>query len=654
MNYIDEKNIMNKLNVLIVDDKEENIIALEALIRRDDINILSTVSPNEALKLAWDNEISLALIDVQMPGMDGFELVEMLKSNPRTKDILVIFVTAISKESKYAVKGLEAGAIDYLYKPLDPNITFAKVDSFIQLAKAQCEIKNKNIELAKSEFIIQNSADIVCLLDAHTKQIEQINPAVERILGINPDDLIGKAIYQIIPEEFKQKFDQKLEELQTSAEKTITFEFKLKNAEDELVWTECRVACNKWNFFFNISDHTLQKKYAEDLIQAKEQAILARQVKERFLANMSHELRTPLNGIIGISNLLKQTELEDAQMKMVKLLEVSSQSLLGVVNDILDISKIDSGKLTFANQEVNIKHLLHSAAELLRFKANEKLIDLTVEFDEAIPKYIEADPLRLNQILMNLLSNALKFTDKGFVKLSAQCISKTQEHVVVKFEVIDTGIGIQKSKQIKIFESYEQAEDDTSIKYGGTGLGLGIVKKLVELFDGELSFESEYGKGSVFGFSLKFKIADNHLEELGQQINNDLEAFDNVKVLVAEDNVVNQFMIAKVLKNWGIEADIVEDGTDVLEKLEQAEYDIILMDTHMPNLGGYETTKRIRAKYGNDKDAVKIISLSAAVLEEEKKAAMDAGMNYVLTKPFLPLDLHRIISKIVSDKGFNS
>lgn len=638
---------MNKLNVLIVDDKEENIIALEALIRRDDIHVITTVSPNEALKLAWDNDISLALIDVQMPGMDGFELVEILKSNPKTKDILVIFVTAISKESKYAVKGLSTGAVDYLYKPLDPNITVAKVDSFIQLAKIQYEIKQKNAELSKCEVIIENSIDIICLVNAQNKQIEQINPAVERILGIHPEELLGQTIYNLIPEIGKEEFDQKLNHLQTSAEKNITFEFKLKDSKNELVWTECRVAYNKRNFFFNISDHTFQKKYAEDLITTREEAILARNVKERFLANMSHELRTPLNGIIGISHLLKETKLEDAQVKMVKLLEVSSQSLLGVVNDILDLSKIDSGKLIISNQEVNIRHLLNSATELLKFKANEKLLDLRVEVDADIPKYIEADPLRLNQILMNLLSNALKFTDKGFVKLSAKCVSKTLKEVCIKFEVADTGIGIQKSRQSKIFESYEQAEDDTALKYGGTGLGLGIVKKLVELLDGELNFESEYGKGSTFCFSLNFKITEDQKEDK-RQTNNELEPFHNVKILVAEDNLVNQFMITKILKNWAIDAEIVDDGSVVLERLEQHHhYDIILMDTHMPNLGGYETTKKIRAKYGN---AVKIVSLSAAVLEEEKKAAMQAGMNYVLTKPFLPLDLHRIISKIVAEK----
>lgn len=637
---------MNKINILIVDDKEENIIALEALIKRDDVELLSTTSPNLALKLAWENDISITLVDVQMPGMDGFELVEMLKSNPRTKDILVIFITAISKESKFAARGLAVGAIDYLYKPLDPIITTAKVDSFVLLAKTQLQIKQKNLELAKSEVIIANSSDIICLVNAQTKEIEKINPAVQKILGFKQDDLLGKSINVLIPNRLQDNFNNKLIELVNLDNDNKIFEFKLLNFVDEEVWTECRITFNNNSFFINISDHTLQKKHEEDLISSKEEAIQARNVKERFLANMSHELRTPLNGIIGISNLLKQTVLEDAQKEMIKLLEVSSQSLLGVVNDILDISKIDSGKLNFVKREVNIRHLLKSTIELLRFKADEKLIELTLEVDDNIPTFLEVDPLRFNQILMNLLSNSLKFTDKGFIKIEARLLSKKDDIVEVSFKVIDTGIGIKEDRHESIFESYEQADEHTAIKYGGTGLGLGIVKKLVELHQGTLSFKSRYGEGSEFEFTLPLKLVDS--ETLSDSIlNQDLQSFIGIKALVAEDNLINQFMISKVLNKWGIEADIVEDGKLVLEKLDQLNYDFILMDTHMPNLGGYEATRIIRASADQKKKNIAIVSMSAAVLEEERKAAMDAGMNYVLTKPFIPEDLHRIISKIL-------
>jgi PAS domain S-box-containing protein len=637
---------MNKINILIVDDKEENIIALEALIKSDDVELLSTTSPNMALKLAWENDISIALVDVQMPGMDGFELVEMLKSNPRTKDILVIFITAISKESKFAARGLSVGAIDYLYKPLDPIITTAKVDSFVLLAKTQLQIKQKNIELAKSEVIIANSSDIICLVNAQTKKIEKINPAVQKILGFKQDDLLGKSINVLIPDRLEENFSNKLADLVNLENDNKIFEFKLLNFIDEEVWTECRITFNNNNFFINISDHTLQKKHEEDLISSKEEAIQARNVKERFLANMSHELRTPLNGIIGISNLLKQTVLEDAQKEMIKLLEVSSQSLLGVVNDILDISKIDSGKLNFVKREVKIRHLLKSTIELLRFKADEKLIQLTLDVEDNIPTYLEVDPLRFNQILMNLLSNSLKFTDKGFIKVEAKLLSKKDDLVEISFKVIDTGIGIKENRHKSIFESYEQADEHTAIKYGGTGLGLGIVKKLVELHEGRLTFKSTYGEGSEFEFILPLKLVDSEISS-DSTLNKELQSFKGIKALVAEDNLINQFMISKVLNKWGIEADIVEDGQLVLDKLGQLDYDFILMDTHMPNLGGYETTRIIRADRDEIKRNIAIVSMSAAVLEEERKAAMDAGMNYVLTKPFIPEDLHRIISKIV-------
>ncbi|MBC7913165.1 MAG: response regulator [Pyrinomonadaceae bacterium] len=525
-----------KINILIVDDRIENIIALEALIQRDDVKIITTTSPNEALMLCWKNEISIALVDVQMPEMDGFELVDIIKSNPKTKDILVVFVTAISTETKYAVKGLETGAVDYLYKPLDPYITNAKVDSLINLVRTQLEIKNKNVEL---------------------------------------------------------------------------------------------------------------ERYQEELIIARDQAEKGKKIKERFLANMSHEIRTPLNGILGLAHLLKNTDLDAEQTRMLDLLKLSSEALLGVINDILDISKIEAGKFKIVRTETNVSNLCKSVVDLLKYKAEEKGIDITVKIDDQMPHLIIADSMRLNQILLNLLSNAIKFTDKGAIVLGLSIVEAAEGKVKLKFSVQDSGIGIPEDKIDKIFESFEQADDDTDHKYGGTGLGLSIVKKLVELKGGELNVTSEFGKGSTFSFVNWYDIAANQ-KQVTRVNPADLAKFDNVSVLVAEDNTINQFMIKKILTSWNLKVTIVENGELALESLKNTSFDIILMDTHMPVMGGFETTRKIRAEMPEGVNNIPIISLSAAVLEEELQEALDAGVNDIVSKPFDLSVLHHKIQKLVN------
>lgn len=529
------QNEADPLNILIVDDRPENIISLEALLKSDHVNLISTTSPNAALKLCWENEISIALIDVQMPEMNGFELVEILKSNPKTKDILVVFVTAISKETKYVIKGLDSGAIDYLYKPLDPYVTTSKLNSLLAIARAQREIKQKNSELERSQ---------------------------------------------------------------------------------------------------------------KQLIAAKEQAELEKRIKENFLANMSHEIRTPINGIIGLTHLLKNTTLSSEQAYMINLLDLSSKSLLGVINDILDISKIEAGKLKIVRSATNIYEFGETVTALMKYLAKEKGIDLNLQIDPRIPQIIVADSLRLNQILMNLLSNAIKFTEIGSVALNIRMLDKKQGTIDLEFSVSDTGIGIADESVNKVFNSFEQAEDQIAHKFGGTGLGLSIVKKLVELKGGILSVTSELNKGSVFSFTNSYQYLNEKISET-TPLDKDEPILNNISILVAEDNSLNQFIITKTLKNWGINVDVVDNGSKALESLQNKNYDLILMDSHMPVMDGLEATRKIRTEFDEPKKNIPIISLSASVMEDEQQAAMKAGVNDIGSKPFDLLVLRQKIIALV-------
>jgi signal transduction histidine kinase len=525
-----------KLNLLIVDDKAENIIALEALLNQHDIHIITTTSPNEALRICWEKDIAIALIDVQMPGMNGFELVEILKNNSRTQEITVIFVTAISLEAKHAIKGLNVGAIDYLYKPLDPYITSAKVDSFIQLVRSQREIKNKNLQL---------------------------------------------------------------------------------------------------------------ESFQTELINAKNEAEQSKKAKESFMANMSHEIRTPINGIIGLVHLLKKSGLNTDQQEMLNLLEASSESLLGVINDILDISKIEAGKFRINYAPTDVRLLVTQASNLLNIRAREKGLNLVLEIDQKLPEIIMADSLRLNQIFMNLLSNAVKFTAQGSIFFRVKVLEFKSNAVEIEFSISDTGIGISKENQLKIFDKFEQVEDHSITQHGGTGLGLSIVKKLVELKGGSLRLESEEGKGSSFYFTKWYEFGQQKAEtsKKGNNIIQSMQALKGMRILVAEDNVINKFLILRILEKWEINVTVVVNGLEVLETLEKESFDVILMDTYMPGMNGFEVTRKIREGAISGKENIPIITFTAGILDVERETSVKAGANDILSKPFDITVLHQKISQ---------
>ncbi|CAG5069194.1 Sensor histidine kinase RcsC [Dyadobacter sp. CECT 9623] len=636
---------MENTKLLLLDDREENLISLKAILNRTDIEVFATTSPNEALRIVWENDIAVALVDVQMPGMDGFEFAETLLSNPKTKEILIVFVTAISKETTYAVRGLKTGAIDYLYKPLDPFITNAKVDSLIRLARSQKEIRDKNKLLENYATIVTNSPDIIATVEADSGKIFSINPSVETILGISPTGLVGVSILDLLVDPLNSSLRDVLVKKTYIGGQTMVIEDQFYGLLRQPVWLELRIMFKNRLLFVNLHDIEKRKAHERALINAQQQADKARKGKEAFLANMSHEIRTPLNGIIGLGNLLAATEMTVGQKELIDMLQQSSGSLLNILNDILDISKIDEGKFSVIPTSTDLRDSAKAIVDLMKFKADEKKLSLTFQIDSAVPECVLVDGMRLNQILLNLVGNALKFTEKGEVRLKIDYLATVSSGHKIRFMVEDTGIGMSGEQLANIFSEYGQASENISHQYGGTGLGLTISQKLARLMGSELEVNSRTGSGSQFFFTMILNDAKPKNKEVKTQISfQNLPPFTGRKVLVAEDNPINALLLKKYLKAWMLETTVVVNGREAVETLRKQIFDLIIMDTRMPEMDGFQAARLARNEL---KITTPILSLSATVLPEEIQQAYEAGMNDTLSKPFEPEKLHQKISMLL-------
>lgn len=387
----------------------------------------------------------------------------------------------------------------------------------------------------------------------------------------------------------------------------------------------------------------------KEILSAKDEAESASKVKETFLANVSHEVRTPMNGIIGLTNLLQKSELDDTQKKYINAIKQSGEFLLAIINDLLDFSKIVAGHMEFENIPFDVNSLIFNINQTYGARAIEKGIQLKIEVDEMIPRQIKGDPVRLNQILVNLLGNSIKFTEQGYVGLNIKLINRIENRIRLGFTISDTGIGIPEEKQDSIFESFKQVGAETSRKYGGTGLGLSIVKKLLEAQNSTIILESKLGQGSKFMFDLEFEIASSEI--LAAEQGNDYISLSGVRILLAEDNVVNQLLSNDLISGWGAHLDMVENGELAVDKIKKEKYDLILMDVQMPVLGGLEATEIIRNYIDNQElKNIPIIAMTADAIKQNIQKCFDAGMTDHITKPFNALALNHLIWKHVSDQ----
>ncbi|WP_207423220.1 PAS domain S-box protein [Desertivirga brevis] len=391
-------------------------------------------------------------------------------------------------------------------------------------------------------------------------------------------------------------------------------------------------------------DITEKKKTEYQLIKARQDAIDLSKSKEVFLSVMSHEMRTPLNAVIGMTRILRAEDPLERQLDNLKILEFSAENLLTLINDVLDYTKIETGNLQLEEVKVDIVELMSKTIESLKFKTEDNGVNLLLSIDPLTPKRVLSDPTRLYQIFMNLLGNAVKFTQKGFVKISSSVIVANEEFATVRFAVEDSGIGIAPEKLSSIFDAYSQAERDTARKYGGTGLGLSITKKLVDLFGSKISVTSVVGQGTCFSFELKLRLVA--LENLKVE-EHAVETAINATVLVVDDNAINRLLARKVLEKWSLIVEFAENGKEAVEKVMAKDYDLVLMDIHMPVMSGEEAVEVIRDLPEVKYQRLPILALTGSVAQDDEGRYSKAGMDGFILKPFDPKILYKELRKFL-------
>ncbi len=645
---------MRSAKILIVDDDEMNREMLRLMISEKFDNILLASNGQEGFDLLVDNsDIDLVILDLEMSVMDGKEMLAVMKNLPNLKSIVVIVASGNRED---AISSLVIGADDFITKPYDQFELSSRVTHHLQ---KKYESSERLQTEQKLQAITNSAQDAILMIDTQGK-ITYANPAVLAIFGYQPDEMLGENLHDLLaPERYLADHKAAFHEFLRSGTgnavgKTVELSALHKSGQEivvELSLTSIFFS-GGWHAVGIVRNITERKKIDVELAKRTEEAEEASRLKSTFLATMSHDIRTPISGVIGLSDLLQETDLTEEQREYAALISRSGESLLGLINDILDFSKIEAGKLEMEKINFDLHITMNDIVALFAHRIAESALLLEYRYDPAIQASLIGDPGRISQIVNNLVGNAIKFTHEGKVTINTKLQGELDNFVTILFEVCDTGIGIPHDRLAAVFSPYTQADGSTTRKYGGTGLGLAICKQLAELMDGEIGVTSEIGKGSTFWFTARFEkqtvgtplASEIQLENIHDTL--DQAVVRSRRILLAEDNPINQKIAVITLNKLGHSVDVAVNGLEALRALESTDYDLVLMDCQMPEMDGFEATAKIRDPESNViNHNIPIIAMTANAMKGDREQCIEAGMDDYLTKPVKKDSLAAVLEK---------
>lgn len=657
------------MKILIADDDTASRSMLLQLLAGGGYQTVVASEGTEALGFMKDPyPPEIVIFDWTMPGVDGIELCRRIRSSGRSIPPYIIMLTTKGKGGNVA-EGPDTGADDYVSKPYNPEELRARIDVGRRMIELEKKYNEQLNELSESRdrfrFFVENANDIIYTMDKNGV-MTYISDNWSSMLGYSNNEIIGRSFEDFVHPDDIAECRKCLKLAIETGEKHSGIEYRIRYRNGEWRWHSTDAMKIKRTgadagFILGIArDVTESRKFTEKLIVAKreaevlhEKAEAANRSKSEFLASMSHEIRTPMNGIISMTGLLLDSGLTLPQKHYAEIIRSSGEALLSIINDILDFSRIEAYKLDLEILDFYLAGTVSDIIELMAVKAREKGLRLIFKADEMIPQYLRGDPGRLRQIILNLVGNAVKFTDQGSVELNIAVEEEIEQWIRLRFTVTDTGIGIPEEKIDGIFMPFTQADSSYTRKFGGTGLGLAISRQLAELMGGAIGATSVYGSGSVFWFTAIFEKQKTGQSAMAREaVKKTTAGFveparKNARLLLVEDNYTNQIVAVEMLKKIGYHSvDITANGYEAIDALKSVPYDMVLMDCHMPEMDGFEATRRIRSDDSQVLNrGIPVIAMTALAMKGDKEQAIESGMNDYLIKPVGIEDLASMIAK---------